>query len=100
MTDAEARRVMVHVVLDWLNGDSTTDHFIKSYWTTRHRLLDSNWSAFTGPFGQAMSAMDTAADSYRPGEGSEFEIDETQLRAEAEAVIDRLRSSTPEVLQG
>jgi hypothetical protein len=94
MTDEEARRAMVRVLVDWLEGRKATDDFIKDYWTTRSELLDSNWGAFTGAFGQIMSPMDTASDSYSSDpDRPDFQIDEAELRREAQAVLYRLRKA-------
>jgi hypothetical protein len=94
MTDQQAQRAMVSVVLAWLRGDTETESFIAEYWSTRRELLSSNWSAFSGPFGQIMSAMDTAADSYSDEPNvSLAEINEGQLRTEAEEVVKRLRGA-------
>lgn len=98
VTDLEARRAIVRVVLRWLSGNVPTEQFIDTYWKTRRDLLDSNWRAFEGAFGKTMSSMDTAVDSYRAEDRTEFEIDEPQLRFEAEAVIARLRDAVPQSL--
>ncbi len=99
MTDSEAQQAMAQVVVDWLAGSRSTAEFINQYWESWRRLLQSNWSAFTPPFGAIMSAMDTAADSYS-AEPDSHQIDELQLRQEAIAVIGELRQRVPDALAG
>lgn len=98
MTDAQARRMMVRVVLDWLHGNLPTQEFRTRYWATRRALLDSNWNAFLGTFGQIMSAMDTAVDSYSDApDRADYELSDEQLRDEAEVVVANLRAAGLEV---
>ena len=97
MTDSEAQQALARIVVDWLAGSRSTAEFINQYWENRRRLLQSNWSAFTAPFGAIMSAMDTAADSYSP-KPDWHQIDELNLRERATAVIEELRQRVPDAL--
>jgi hypothetical protein len=100
MTDQQARRAMVAVAADWLEGKLVTEDFVRRYWQTRRELLDSNWNAFTGPFGQIMSSMDTAVDSYSAdADRGAHQIDERRLREESEAVMTHLRRSGLDLFQ-
>jgi hypothetical protein len=98
MTDREAQRAMATKVADWLGGHVPTEQFLSEYWQTRRELLNTNWRAFEGAFGEEMSSVDTAVDSYRSGDRSDLEIDEQQLRQELLAAMERLRKRAPGVL--
>jgi RHS repeat-associated protein len=77
-----------------------TEDSVRRYWQTRRELLDSNWNAFTGPFGQIMSSMDTAVDSYSAdADRGAHQIDERRLREESEAVMTQLRRSGLDLFQ-
>jgi hypothetical protein len=65
----------------------------------RRELLNSNWRAFEGAFGEIMSRADTAIDSYRPEDRADFEIDELQLRTELNSAIEQLKAQLPDVLR-
>jgi Bacterial self-protective colicin-like immunity len=100
MTDAEAQRAMATKVVDWLDGRIPTDRFVSEYWRVRRELLNTNWSAFDGVFGEIMSSVDTAVDSYRADDRADFEIDEQQLRQELLTAMENLRRRAPSVLNG
>lgn len=98
MNDDDARRLLVSLVLDWLEGHMTPDTFAKNYWQVRERVLDENWGALSGAFGQVMSGMDTAADVYSADPDRDwYQIGEDEFRQEAQNVIDRLRKARLDV---
>jgi hypothetical protein len=99
MTDEEAQRTMVSLLTEWLRDRPATEDFVRVYWGTRRRLLDSNWTAFAGRFGELMDPVDSAMDVYNADpDRADDQIDETQLREELERVVAGIRSELPGLL--
>jgi len=91
VTDVEAQKAMVKVVVDWLDGKQPTAEFIGTYWGTRDDLLSTNYSAFDGPVGEILSHMDVAMHSYWAEPETEGEIGEAELEPTMLSLLAQLR---------
>jgi Bacterial self-protective colicin-like immunity len=101
MTDDEARRSMLAVIARWLHGEISAEAFVLEYWQTRRSVMDTNWSAFSGRFGQLMDPMDGTVNAFNPDpDRADFEIAEDGLRNEVMQIYDKILSEMPELADG
>lgn len=82
MTEDEARRYLLSAISDWLEGKTSVTDFIDQYWKIRRKVLNEKPSVLTGQFGEVMSHVDVATDSYSDDPEDPMAIDEAALRAE------------------
>jgi hypothetical protein len=86
----EARKAIVGLVRDWVANVTTTKLFIERYWPLRRCVLDKCPEVFTGRFGELCSNLETAVGIYAEEPEQPYELDEKQLRHEAELVFPQL----------
>ena len=86
----KARKAIVGLIRDWARSVTTLEEFNDRYWPLRRCLLNKLPGVFAGRFGELCSNLETAVNIYAEPREQPYELNEQQLRHEAEIVLSQL----------
>ena len=92
ISDAEIVRLRCAPLMDWLDHGGDVSEADRRYWEVRRDLMDRG-SEVKGPAARILGSLDTTMDVFNPsGDRGDWQIDETEMRAELVKAIEALRN--------